>query len=414
MKIIRPDEGAHGRSTAPGGGVRLACALLAACLTAPGAAAPYVPDSDDAVLLEVAPSDDAAVARLRQLREATRRAPDNVRLVSEFARAAIEHARATADPRWLGYAESALRAWNGRETVPSEIRMLRATIAQNRHRFDSALAELDAVIATDPDHLQARVTRAVIHTVKARYDAAIADCEAAADDNALLLATCTGAARSLRGDAGAALAALDRRLADGAGDPGLRLWALSLAAEIAARLGHEDAGARYRRALAAPGADTDQPLRVAFADFLLDAGQPDEAMQVLAPFAQAEDARLRLLRARKQLMAADERDDRDAWTRERRALQARFDAVRTRGGEDHYRERAYAALFLDDAPGRAVWLAAQNWRELKEPLDARLLLASAGAAGDAAAAAPVLDWMRRFDVQDARLRALAATLTDPS
>ena len=85
-----------------------------------------------------------------------------------------------------------------------------------------------------------------------------------------------------------------------------------------------------------------------------------------------------------------------------------------RGGEDHYRERAYAALFLDEAPDRAVWLAAQNWRELKEPLDARLLLTSAGAAGETATAAPVLDWIQRFDVQDARLRALAAALKDPS
>ena len=42
MKIIRPDEEAHVQTVAPGGGTRLACALLAACLAPCGAADEYL------------------------------------------------------------------------------------------------------------------------------------------------------------------------------------------------------------------------------------------------------------------------------------------------------------------------------------------------------------------------------------
>lgn len=55
----------------------------------------------------------------------------------------------------------------------------------------------------------------------------------------------------------------------------------------------------------------------------------------------------------------------------------------------------------------ALALAADNWALQREPRDARILLEAALAVGDPAAAAPVLDWLRRHRLEDRQLAALA-------
>ena len=167
--------------------------LLAGLLSATVHAAPYepyVPATGEQVLLRVAPDDSEAASRVRALREAARAAPGDVDAAVRFAHAAIERARATADPRWYGQAESVLVHWEDAPSTPVAIRVLRATIAQHRHRFEQALAELDAVIVKQPGHPQARVTRAVIHSVQARYQQALRDCAALLRVGELLTTTC--------------------------------------------------------------------------------------------------------------------------------------------------------------------------------------------------------------------------------
>jgi hypothetical protein len=58
----------------------------------------------------------------------------------------------------------------------------------------------------------------------------------------------------------------------------------------------------------------------------------------------------------------------------------------------------------------ALRLAAENYRIQREPRDARILLESAIAAGDAAAAQPVRDWLRTSGFEDATLRRLGQEL----
>lgn len=374
--------------------------LLTVLLSAAALAQPYVPSSGDVVLLQVAPDDSAAAAELRALRDDALADPGSTGAAVRFARAAIARARATTDPRWYGQAESVLAHWDGAATVPPAIRVLRATIAQHRHRFEQAMTELDAVLAEQPAHPQARLTRAVIHTVQARYEQALRDCAALLRVGELLTATCMATPRSLSGEAEAALAQLDRALARAPGDAGTRLWALTVAAEIAERLDHDDGDARYERALAAEGADTDLYLKLAYADFLLRKGRPGDVAAILPPFMETTEARIRLSRARAQQGETVDPDP----------LRARLDAIRARGGEPHYREEAMLALHLEQRSAEALWLARENWRQQREPLDALLLLQAALAADDPAAAAPVRRWMRDNGVQDQRLSALRARL----
>ena len=89
------------------------------------------------------------------------------------------------------------------------------------------------------------------------------------------------------------------------------------------------------------------------------------------------------------------------------SLAARFAASRDRGTNVHLREESRFTLALLHDPQRALMLARTNWTVQREPADARILLESALAAGDRAAAKPVLDWLSANHIEDVRLRQLA-------
>jgi len=74
---------------------------------------------------------------------------------------------------------------------------------------------------------------------------------------------------------------LAQALARSVDPPGIRAWALTLAAEIAARRGDVDAAdTHFREAFSLdPG---DAYLRAAYADFLLDIGRPRDACRSCA------------------------------------------------------------------------------------------------------------------------------------
>src|SRR5438128_546974 len=77
-------------------------------------AAPHVP-KDDATVLERLPGrrDDPAVAELRQLRAALAAQPGDVDAAAGLAKRYFELAAAEGDPRYIGYAEAAVRPWRG-------------------------------------------------------------------------------------------------------------------------------------------------------------------------------------------------------------------------------------------------------------------------------------------------------------
>lgn len=385
--------------------MRLACLFLLLLLLPVGHAAVYVPESADTVLLRVAPSEASAVQRLRQMRAALADAPGDAEAAATFARAAISYARRTQDPRWYGYAEGALRHWQDAEAVPAELRVLRATLAQHDHRFAAALKDLDHVLREQPQHLQARLTRAVIHSVQARYAQAIADCEVVRRYRVLMGAACMATPRSLSGEAEQALRTLQTHLQLSEGDVDARLWARSVRADIGWRLGKAETEDWFREAMASPGASHDMTLHLQFADFLLSQGQDTEAAEIARPWEGSNDGLILSLRARMRSNAKADSIDQD-----RRRLKARLEAERARGGARHFGTEAAAALHLWQQPERALWLAQRNWATQKTPDDARLLLRAAVDSGQAEAAAPVRQWMRDNGVQDQRLEALLARL----
>ena len=95
------------------------------------------------------------------------------------------------------------------------------------------------------------------------------------------------------------------------------------------------------------------------------------------------------------------------------ALRDRFAAARLRGDSVHRREEARFTLRLLQKPRPSLQLARDNWEVQREPMDARLLLEAALAAGDRAAARPALEFLTRSGLEDPILARLAAALQAP-
>src|SRR5262245_63657735 len=117
-----------------------AASLIA--LAVPAWAGPYVP-KDDGAVLERLPyrRADPVAAELRNLRAALAARPDDAGAAANLAQRYFELAQAEGDPRYVGYAEAALRPWPS--AAPARVLFVRGLLRQYRHDFAGALQDLD-------------------------------------------------------------------------------------------------------------------------------------------------------------------------------------------------------------------------------------------------------------------------------
>lgn len=371
-------------------------------------AEPHIPLSDDQVLATVpARATDPRARELLALRDAWRRNPQDLQTALKLARQSFDEVAAEGDPRTVGHAQAALGPWMAQPDPPSAVRVLRAKILQFDHRFDAALADLNAVLAADPQDGEALSWRMAIQMVTADYEGARDSCTRMAPlTTDLIAAACRAQADSVTGQAARAAtelrAAIDRAPQASVGE---KLWSLTRLAENLERLGrYPQAEAAFKQALAL--GEPDVYLQAAYADFLLDRERPAEVLTLLQDRGRADVLLLRQALAAKALGGAG-----DA-TAARLAAEmgARFDAARLRGDTTHRKEESRFVLALRDDVPRALQLARENFAVQKEPADARYLLEAALAAKNPAAAQPVLDWMARSGIQSAALQPLAMRL----
>lgn len=388
------------------GAVGLAGALTAAAFVAPNRAAAatpgYVPRDAATIVAHVPPRDSREIAE----RQALAAAPERVELAVELARADIQRARTLSDPRYLGRAQATLGRWWKLAEPPADVLLLRATIEQSLHDFTAARADLDRLIAIRPDDAQAHLTRAVVATVRADYAAARESCDAVARlAPPIVAATCRAPLDAMGGVAGArttgehvaaayhALAtALQRRTT-----PALRAWALTTLAELAIQRGDEAAAAHHLESALSTDPD-DAYTRAALADTRLAQHDPTGASALLAGYEQIDNLLVR------RAIAEHEAHGPDA-ARLARMMHERIAAAAERGDRVHQREEAMFVLAVDGDAPRALAIARANWDVQKELADARILVQAAVQAGEPAAAAPVVAWVRANGIEDASLDA---------
>jgi len=390
-----------------------ACTILAAAaamaLPQRGQAAPFVPQSGAEVLETLPRRDNAADAALRRERARLAAAPRDPALAAEAARRYIELGRASSDPRYFGYAQAVLAPWWSAATPPVPVLLMRATLLQSSHRFVEAIRDLDAVTRAEPGNAQAWLTLATVQVVRGEFGAAVRSCGRLSSlAGQLASTTCLANARAASGQLAASerllALAFERsapaRAAQDASQAGLKLWALTLLGELAARRGDAAlAEERFRQALAlAPG---DNYLLGAYADLLLDQGRQAEVQVLLRDHLHVDGLLLR------HTIAAQVAPAKAIAIAE---LQARFDAANRRGDAIHQREQARFELQLRRNARLALKLALANWQIQKEPADLRILLEAALAANDPAAARPALAWRRQHGLEDGIIASLARKL----
>ena len=376
-----------------------------------------VPARDDEIVEQLpAHLGDAVQRRAARAAERAQRAqlqahPDELGAALQAARDALARGRRQGDPRELGSVEAALAPWWPLPDPPPEVRLMRATVHQSQHEFQSALVDLDALLAASgvalPVRAQAELTRAGVQQVLGRFAEAEAGCRrlagpafiALGDDVRRHASACLAELASLQGRDAPAAAALARLAGaaspDEVGDaPG---WLQLMRAELAQRRGDPAAGALFDAALKA---DADVYTLCAYADWLLDAGRAADVLPLLQGRAAADPVLLRIALAERALYGP-----RDARTRrDTRTLGERFDAALLRGDRSHGREQSRYELALRGDAHAALRLAESNWRVQHEPADAVALVRAAHAARRDAAADDVRRFLRESGGRDVRLR----------
>jgi len=143
--------------------------IVLSCVIATGAmAVPEVPADDNVVLERLPEKGNPALTQLKRMRAALAANPQQIEIAAPVARRAIEAARETGDPRFLGQAQAALAPWWSSNDAPEIALVLRATVKQSQHDFAGALADLDLVLKRNAANGQARLTRATVLTVHGR------------------------------------------------------------------------------------------------------------------------------------------------------------------------------------------------------------------------------------------------------
>ncbi|RJG09579.1 hypothetical protein D3872_22055 [Massilia cavernae] len=363
-------------------------------------AEPYIPSKGSQVVERLPARVDPVQRELAGLRAQLSKNPSSIALAAALARRYIGQARIEGDPRYLGYAEAALAPWWKQPAPPDEILVLRATLRQSTHQFAAALADLDTVVRRDSGNAQAWLTRATVLAITGDFAGAKASCmRLYSRAPELVVQTCLSEVGSVSGQARASYEQLKQALErHPPADEGVRTWAVTLLAEMAARVGDDTAAERYyRQALAQDSADS--YLLAAWADFLLDHGRAPEVVKLLAGKTRADALLLRYALALKATGSPNA-------TQAANTLSDRFEAAMLRGDTVHQREQARFELGLRNDPAAAVRLAKLNWAVQKEPADLRILADAAVASGDREAAALVRDWLKTSGIEDRTITSL--------
>lgn len=365
--------------------VRLSAAALL-LLTGPALADPYVPQDDTRVLLVLPTAHPSPAFEGRA----------DPRRAAEEARRFMELARSTGDPRFLGYAEGWLQYWMDAASPPGSILLLRATVRQSRHDFRGALADLERLLAYEPGHAQAWLTRATLLRVQGRFPEAAEACARLKNlASAFVHTLCVESMRGCTGQLVSSARALEALTPASQRAPSaVRAWFAAERAEQAARLGRPAQALHFYRRAVFEGLG-DPPLRAELADVLLDMDRAAEVPGVLGENPASELLSLRVTIAARRM--GKPRPDLEE------ALADSYAAARRRGEDGHAREEARYLLDVRGDAKSALGLARMNWQQQREAADTRLLLRAARLARSQEDIAAVRDWLRETRFEDARL-----------
>lgn len=310
----------------------------------------------------------------------------------------ITEARGQGDPRFLGYAERLLDAIP-EARMTDRLRVLKATWLQSLHRFDESRAVLGQVLNNPDAHrrnrIQALLTLANQEAVQGHYDKANAACNRLmAEYSGLIARSAVALVQARTGKAEAAYRslrnALDRQPRTG---PVERAWVEGTLGDLAAQLGLPAAEQHWRKTIELD--PTDLYSRAAYVDWLVQRQRYPEALALTKGYEKVDP----LAVSRTVALKAAGLPEARAMTER---MDERFREARWRGNLLHKRDYARYLLDIANQPDEALVWARKNWVTQREPLDTRLLLRAAAAAGDQQVLKATHQWLTEHHQRDAR------------
>ncbi|WP_266168826.1 tetratricopeptide repeat protein [Dyella subtropica] len=325
-------------------------------------------------------------AKIRRLNDALTRKPDSLPVATELAQLYLDVAGRTRDARYYGYAQSVLTPWMTQADVPARTYRARIALHQYFHRYTEARADLGVLLKLAPDDAHAWFDLALLQVANDDAAAALRSCASLQELDPTAAKLCEGYVKITGPDIAGGYALLVAALQDlPADDPGQRRWTLTALADAAWRMQKFDqAEAYFRQAHQLDANATD--VLTGYTDFLLERGRPQDA---LAAIDNAPDTIIVLMRRCLAYAALSDARYADAVT----DLSQRIEQRELLGDQPYYAEEIRAQLYLLKNVPRGLALASENWRQMKTPLTARLLMEAALAAHNPAAVADVRRWL---------------------
>lgn len=400
MKTSAPESAAVPRVVPRA--VQAAAIALCLLVAAPVLAQPYVPEDNQVVIMTL----PAAVVDLsRQLRAAELRqtAPDTGQLINDIA-AAYRLAASTQEARAYGRVMTLLQQWPAQLHKPVLIRLISAAVLQHSHNFDTALAELDAVLADNPADVQAHMIRAQIGLVSGQYTLTQQSCNALQGlVTPALHLNCQAQLDGVSGRAVQALNSVTSLLAGSGLLPADRMELQITGAVLAHRLAQSAvAESLYLNVLLQ--SPQHRYTLVHYANLLLENNRHQDVIRLIELLPEdLRNAEIKVLLAEALIASHDIRAAQLVQN-----LAEDFELAFLRTDAVPHKEFARYALRVVDKPEAALQSARLNWNEQKEPSDALLLAMAAVAASDHGVLRELHQWIRARGTEDKQLQAIFA------
>ncbi len=354
---------------------------------------PYTPDSITDVIVTVP---DALLAIKRE--------EDDQQAANNKANNYFNLARDHSDPRWYGFAKTALLPWWDSGNRSLQTRFAKVEIYQFHHEFDNALLELNQIIKLQPRLPKAFLSRATVHTMLGNFSLALQDCQhLLLTGSPVLGAHCTAQVKGVTGSGQEAIHTLTSILDIAQELSNAEKFEIHVSlATIAHR--HNNlklASEHYQRALAI------QPrnayLLAHFSDLLMETGQLENLGYMTendTPVLEQKIKRLFFF----------QKTNPEAARELTAKLNLIFENPVMNQDEFPYKEYADFLLITNSKTDKALTASLENWAIQKDPSSALLVLKCALAARDSAAAYPVIEWVKTTELYDHRIESLMSRL----
>jgi hypothetical protein len=303
----------------------------------------------------------------------------------------LSSARASGDPRYLGYAEAQLKPWLTRYASDPRVQLTHARLLQANHHFAPAQSILNSLITAHADASEAVLLSASIAQVQGDIALATQRCHELKGLAMLPFALiCQAQVDGASGKAKMALATLQKVPTKALGFTSQQAtwWWLSQA-DIADRLGEDELTERALVAAQPGGAEAIG----AYADWLYRQQRFTKAEKLLLPWQRHDGLLTQLARVQRRLNRAEANATQVH-------VSARWQAFLARGESGH--ERELAGFYLDVAkqPKAALRYAKRNWQNQRETADFRIYARAAIANQSTSELAILREWQSSTGFED--------------